>query len=399
VSLERKILQIEGLSRKWIAAVQQELHDAQKLRRELHQTPRISGDESDTTRRVAEAMGIDIHPVAQTGGWGRIGPQNGPAIALRGELDALPIQEQTDVLWKSENGHMHACGHDVHLAALVAVIRAAKTLDLPFGLVPLLQPREESYPSGALDICDSGVFDQQSIAHAIGAHVHPGIPFGEVSTGGGFVNADASEINILVQGDGGHGAYPQLASDVSAAVAQTVMGIPEIVRRSTDPMDPVVVSVGTISVGNGAANVLPGEGTIRATLRTTSRKTTEHLVAALTRFVEFEAQAFACRGTLHHTQGEPALVNDPALAARIDRELAELSLSSAEPMRSLGADDFSFFSDMVPSVMCFVGVTSAGRASLHDNTFLPDDGAIDRVARTLIAGYIAAARNLVETTE
>ena len=192
----------------WVSALSQEIEGAKELRRALHMNPRLSGEESDTTRRVGEAMGISITSIAGTGGWGRVGPCDGPAVALRGELDALPMEEQTGLEWASTNGVMHACGHDVHLAALTAVVRAAKKVRLPYGLVPVLQPREEAYPSGALDVRESGLFIQQSIAHAIGVHVHPGVGVGAVSTGAGFVNADASEIKITLKGQGGHGAYP-----------------------------------------------------------------------------------------------------------------------------------------------------------------------------------------------
>ncbi|MGO1571508.1 MAG: M20 metallopeptidase family protein [Canibacter sp.] len=390
-------MNFDQLANDWTRALRQELEAAINLRKQLHQNPRLSGEESDTAARVAAAMGDELNIVAKTGGWIRTGPQTGPSIALRGELDALPIEEKTGLDWASTSEKMHACGHDVHLAALTAVVRAAKTLDLPYGCVSVLQPREESYPSGALEIRESGLFQQQQILHAIGAHVHPGLALGEVSTGGGFVNADASEVEIVITGHGGHGAYPHRANDVAHAVAHTVTGLAEVVRRTADPMVPALLSVGTIQVGTGAANVLPEEGRIFATLRTTSDKITADMVTAVRQFAQGQAAAYGCAATVNHTDGEPALVNDEALAQLIDVELSRIRLSPTEPMRSLGADDFSFFSDFVPSVMCFVGVESAGRASLHDATFLPDDGAIERVAKTLIAGYVAAARRIAGT--
>lgn len=382
------------LTAQWLDALAAELPGAHELRRELHQAPEVSGKETATAKRVAAAMGVAITPVAETGGYGRLGPRTGPSVGLRGELDALPVVEKTGLEWASTNGAMHACGHDVHLAALTAVVRAARDLDLPYALVPLLQPREEAYPSGARDIEAAGVLTSQQVAHVIGAHVHPDVALGAVATGAGFVNAEAGELDIEVSGQGGHGAYPHAGADVAAAVAQIVTGLPEMLRRVVDPMEPVVISVGTIQVGNGAANVLPDHGRILATIRTTGPETTERLVEAISRFVAAQAAAYDCTGTLTHTLGEPALINDDELVEVLDAELEQAGLRPTEPMRSLGADDFSFFSEVVPSVMCFVGVHSAGKQSLHDATFLPDDGALERVARTFIAGYIAACRRL-----
>ncbi|MDJ1371565.1 M20 metallopeptidase family protein [Gulosibacter molinativorax] len=383
----------DTLASEWLSALATELAGARELRRALHLEPRVSGDERETTDLVAKAMELDMERTADTGGIGRVGPSAGLAIGLRGELDALPVTEATGLGWSATNGAMHACGHDVHLAALAAVVRAAKHLELPYGLVPVLQPREEAYPSGARDIVREGRLEQYGIAHMIGAHVHPGVPVGSVATGAGFVNAAAGELDIRVSGRGGHGAYPHQGADVATAVAQIVTGLPETLRRNSDPMAPAVVSVGTITVGSGASNVLPGEGRVFATIRTTSSAEGRRLAQVLASFAEHQALAFGCTAELTHTEGEPELANDAMLAAELDSVLESLGLGHTEPMRSLGADDFSFFSEAVPSVMCFVGVLGDG-VSLHDPTFLPDEDAIERVAKTLIAGYLAGARRI-----
>lgn len=380
----------------WNAALERELPAAQRLRRELHHRPRVSGEEQETTAAVTAAMGIESVPVAETGAIARIGPDSGPAIAIRGELDALPVTEESGLDWASTNGAMHACGHDVHLAALTALVRAARDVELPLGLVPMLQPREETYPSGALDISRSGWLQELRVAYAIGAHVHPGVAVGTVATGSGLVNAAAGEIEFVVRGKSGHGAYPHQAQDVAVAVAQVVAGIPETVRRTTDPMQPALVSVGTIRVGDGAANVLPGTGRILATVRAPHAREAARLAGALRDFATSIAAAFGCTAEVEYTQGEPSLINDARLVAHTDRALHHVGLETAEPMRSLGADDFSYFGEAVPSVMCFVGVDAAAGASLHDARFVPDDGAVARVARTMMAGYLGAAGLLQE---
>lgn len=387
----------DNLIQQWLDALGTELDGAKDLRKALHRAPQVSGDERETAELVAKAMEIEVARSAETGGVGRIGPESGPAIGLRGELDALPVIEATGVEWASSNGAMHACGHDVHLAALAAVVRAAKSLDLPYGLAAVLQPREEAYPSGAHDLVNEHVLERYGITHMIGAHVHPGVPVGSVATGGGFVNAAAGELDIRVMGRGGHGAYPHKGVDVATAVAQIVTGIPETLRRNINPMDPSLVSVGTIHVGSGASNVLPKYGRIFATIRTTSSAEGRRLAGAIASFAEHQALAFGCTAELTHTEGEPALINDAELAGQMDLALETLGLDHTEPMRSLGADDFSFYGEAVPSVMSFVGVTG-NEVSLHDPMFLPEEDAIERVAKTFIAGYLAGAR-LLDSSE
>ncbi|MDO5678623.1 MAG: M20/M25/M40 family metallo-hydrolase, partial [Propionibacteriaceae bacterium] len=166
------------------------LSDAAALRREIHLDPQLSGEEGPTRDLLTRSMGwLDWTPIAETGAWARVGP-DGPAVGLRAELDALPVQEATGVEWESKRpGVAHACGHDVHMAALWAVVRAARDLELPVGLVPILQPREEITPPGAGDVVRSGLIDEQEIEAMIGVHVQPQVDRGIVSTGAGAVNA------------------------------------------------------------------------------------------------------------------------------------------------------------------------------------------------------------------
>lgn len=387
-------IETSTLIAQWNEHLQAELDRANVLRQTIHQSPCLSGQEQATTDLVTEAMELTFETVAGTGAIAALGPSDGPAIAVRAELDALPVLEETPVSWKSMNGAMHACGHDVHLAALTAMVRAAKKIALPYTLVPFLQPREETYPSGALDIKESGVFHNYRVQRAIGAHVHPAVPLGSVSSGGGFVNAAAGELSIFVQGQGGHGAYPHKANDVAVCTAQIATAIAEIVRRTVDPMLPALVSIGSINVGSGAANVLPGQGTILATVRGPNRETNEAIVSAVEDFSRATAKAFGCTATVDYSPGEPALINDDNLADHFVHTAKAIGLSTFEPMRSLGADDFSYYGDLVPSLMCFVGTQTGSIPSLHDATFLPPEEAVLRTAQCFIAGYAAAAEAL-----
>jgi amidohydrolase len=242
------------------------------------------------------------------------------------------------------------------------------------------------------------VLDRFEVAHVIGAHVHPGVRLGAVASGAGFINAAADEIEIRVSGRGGHAAYPHEATDTVAAIAQIATAIPEVVRRTVSPLRPAIISIGTLSAGEGAANVLPAEARIFATMRTTDPSDREPLFDAVRHMAERVAGAYGARAAVTRVEGEPALINDAALASGADDWLARLGVDGAEPMRSLGADDFSYFCAAVPSLMMFVGVDTPGhdpQPSLHDARFLPDDAAVAAVARALLAGYLAAAERIL----
>ena len=195
---------------RWTRAIADELPAAVELRHAVHADPRGSGDEEDTARLVTAALGAgDGTRVAKTGRAIRLpGPADGPAVALRAELDALPVLEGTNVPWASESDVMHACGHDVHLAALVAVGRAASAWGVPRPILALLQPREETSPPGALDVVESGVLAESGVDTVIGAHVQPRIAHG---VGVGVTRAGErvhDEFEVTLHGQGGHAGYP-----------------------------------------------------------------------------------------------------------------------------------------------------------------------------------------------
>lgn len=386
----------------WLAAVEADLDHALDLRRRIHSSPNLGGQEQATAEVIEAELSpfMSLDTIAGTGRIGRIGPADGPAVGIRAELDALPGEEATGADFASTNGAMHACGHDVHMAALVAVIRAIPELGertgqaLPTALAAVFQPREESYPSGALDIVSEKGLEKASIARMIGVHNNPGVPLGQVAIGEGYINAAADEVHITVHGRGGHGAYPHNASDPVAAVANVALSLPEIVRRTIGPMSAAVVSVGTMSVGDGAANVLPRHGSIRATVRTTSAQERKDIQAAIGTMARRIAQAYGLEADVAIIDGEPVLINDSDLARRFATQAQGLGASVASPMRSLGADDFSFFSEAVPSAMSFVG-TGQPQASLHNAGYLPPERSVLDVARAMIAGYLAGAESIL----
>lgn len=380
---------VAALHRQLLSALDHELPQAVGLRHRLHADPRCSGDEEDTAATVVEHVGEAAAPVvAGTGRVMRFGSP-GPAVAVRAELDALPVHEVTGAPYAAVNGAMHACGHDVHLAALAALGRATRGVVLPFALLAVLQPREETYPSGALEIVRSGLLAEQDAHACVGVHVSPNLPAGRVSAGAGIVNAAADEFEILVTGRGGHAGYPHQSRDSVVALAACVLAVQHLVSRRTDPRSSVVVSIGTLHA-DGAANIVPERARATGSLRSLDPERRDALREALRTTVEHTAAAYGCEGRLTLTEGEPALRNDPLLARAVERWLEASGLGLGETLRSCGADDFAYFASALPSIMLFVGVGAPGGPGLHDPRFLPDDAAVTDVARAMLAGYVGA---------
>ncbi len=375
-----------------VAGIDAVLPDAASLRRAIHADPHLGGDEMDTRDTLTQAMGwLDWLPVAETGAYSRFGP-DGPAIGLRAELDALPITEATGVEWESQRrGIMHACGHDVHMAALWAVVTAARELDLPVAMVPLLQPREEDNPPGAGDVVASGVLEDTDVQAMVGVHVQPQVPRGVVSTGTGAVNAAFDSFEITVRGRGGHGAYPHTALDPITVLSAIVMGLGELPMRVVNPIHPSVVSVGTFQAGT-AANVIAETATCTGSIRSFHEDDRAALHEAIARLAEGTALARGATATATFVRGGPALVNDPGLSARADLLLGGVGVPVADvPFRSCGSDDFSEYGQVVPALMSFIGVGSDGGVGLHHPKFLPGRSALRLSAIALAANYVAAA--------
>lgn len=371
------------------AALRAELPAAVQLRRRLHARPCLSGQETPTLEAVLEELprGV-VTRVAETGALVRVGG-DGPAIGLRAELDALPITERTGVAWAGRAPAMHACGHDVHLAALVAVCRAlSRDGPPPAPILAVLQPREETYPSGARDIVASGRLDG-ALTAMVGAHVQPVLPDGAVACTPGAVNASADEFTVTMRGPGGHAAYPHLTPDPVLALSQFVVGAQQLVARDADPMVPAVVTVGALSAGD-AANAIPGEATARGILRTMSPDQRDRLRHRLREVAAGTAAVHGCTADVDVTEGEPVLVNDDELAARTSRTLTTFGHDVTTPLRSCGADDFAYYTRVAPSLMLFIGTDGTG--TLHTPTFLPGGPAVAAVADALLAGYLSAVR-------
>jgi amidohydrolase len=286
---------------------------------------------------------------------------------------------------------MHACGHDVHLAALTAFGRAARLADatgeLPVPLLAVLQPREESIPSGARDIVRSGALLAHEPAAIVAVHLQHQLPAGTVAAAIGTVNAATDDFEIRVEGTGGHAGYPQLTADPVVALCQTVVALQQIVSRRSDPTHAVVISVGMIEAGQ-AANVIPGVALARGTLRVLDSSDRPRLHELLREIVEHTCLAYGCVGSVTIDHGEPALVNDEELTSATWPWLRAAGFTIDKSLRSCGSDDFSYYTGSAPTLMLFLG--SGGPFSLHHPSFLPGDETVRQVASAMLAGYLGA---------
>ena len=371
------------------AAVEQEMPAAVRLRRELHARPSRSGQEEPTLNQLLDALpgGTGAERVAGTGAVLRVGGP-GPAVGIRTELDALPITEATGVPWAAGPGAMHACGHDVHMAALAALTRALDRVAPPVPMLAILQPREEGNPSGGRDIVSSGLLQAHQVAAVAAAHVQPLLPAGAVACAPGVVNASADEFTVTMTGSPGHAAYPHLTRDPVLALAHFVVGVQQLVSRNTDPMRPAVVTVGTLAAGE-APNAIPGMAAARGTIRAVSEEHRDWLHERLGDVASGIALAHGCTADVLIHRGEPVLDNDPVLAVRTAKLLTQLGAQVTEPLRTCGADDFSYYGSVAPGLMLFVGTGGEPGSGLHTATFLPGERAVSDVAHALLAAYLA----------
>jgi amidohydrolase len=384
------------LLRKLLHALEEELPRALELRERLHAIPERSHGEHATSGLVAEALGTgSVESIVHTGLLARVGPP-GEAVAVRAELDALPIQEETGSSFAATNGFMHACGHDVHMAALAALFRAAGRVEgsLPKRLAALFQPSEEAYPSGADLVVRKGVLEETGAV--VAAHVHPDVPWGSISVEAGPVNASSDNLHITVEGSGGHGAYPHRAHDPILALSHAVVALQSLVSRRVDPTHAAVFSVGWMRAGS-AENVIPGVAEAGGTLRALDPADRQPLRKIAREIVENTARAHGCVAKIDVTEGEPATVNDPALTEAALSLLPEAGFEPAPAMKSCGSDDFGFYGRMSPTLMLFVGIENGPdtqNVPLHHPRFLPSNETVGAVARAQAVAFAAAASSL-----
>jgi amidohydrolase len=370
------------------------LPGAIELRHRLHTHAEVSHREDVTVRILADALPAGrVERVAGRSLLARAVPGPAAHVVLRAEMDALPIEEDTGVDYACRTGAMHACGHDVHMAALVALYRALASLGDGLGVScsALFQHSEETYPSGAKEVLESGALDHA--AAVVASHVHPEVAWGSATADSGAINAACDFFHVIMRGRGGHAAYPHRARDVIAALCQMVGILQQVTDRSIDPLHGSVLSVGYVRAG-ASHNALPDHAEAGGTFRTLVEEDRKRMPSLITEVVRGVADSFGCVGEVEFSFGEPPLVNDSRLAEGARTQLEAFGFEIGDDLRSCGSDDFGYFCEALPSMMTFVGVRGAMHeegVSLHHSRFLPQDKAVEAVARAQLAGLLAAA--------
>ena len=354
--------------------------DMTAWRRHLHENPELVFACHKTAAFVVERLrefGItDIHEGIATSGVVAIieGQRKGPTIALRADMDALPMDEVTGLEYASKTkGAMHACGHDGHTVMLLGAARyLAETRNFAGRVALVFQPAEESC-GGAGVMVDEGVLDRFGIDEIYALHNAPGTPVGQFYTKPGPIMAAVDEFKIQVNGKGGHGAMPHETADPLIAAVGIVQAIQTIVSRNHYAMDELVVSVTQIHAGS-ADNVIPDGAWINGTVRTFDSKVQAMVMTRLDEIVTGQAASFGVEAVLDYEIGYPATINDPektAFAADVAREIAGDAGVNAAAGPEMGAEDFAFFLEKRPGAYLFVG--NGDTAGLHNPAYDFDD--------------------------
>jgi len=360
------------------------------MRRHLHQHPELSFEEKNTQLFIENKlreMGIsELEHKAGTGIVALIKGNNAETktIALRADIDALPIIEQNNIPYKSQNeGVMHACGHDVHTSSLLGAAMILNSLKNEFdGTIKLIfQPGEEKLPGGASILIHEGVLQNPKPVSIIGQHVMPFLPVGTIGFREGLYMASTDELYITVKGKGGHGAMPQLNIDPVLIAAHILISLQQIVSRNANPIIPSVLSFGKV-IANGATNVIPNEVKMEGTFRTLDEKWRLQAHQLMVKMASSIAESMSGTCEFEVRKGYPFLKNDIELTRRCKK--AAIEYVGANKVVDLdmwmAAEDFSYYSQQMPA--CFyrlgtqneqMGITS----SVHTPTFDIDENALE----------------------
>ena len=363
-----------------------------RVRRHLHRHPELSGEEVATTQFLAQSLSNERipHRIGQDGK-GIItetfaGMPNGPTIALRADIDALPIQEENGVDYRSARpGVMHACGHDAHTAILLGTTMALhRAGHLPVGWRSIFQPSEET-GHGALELVKQGAIE--GVAAIVALHVDPNREVGHLGVTPGPRTAFCQDFTIRVVGRGGHGARPSATVDPIAVAAQLITLIYQAVPRQIDSRDPVVVTIGMIQ-GGQAHNVIPDSVTLKGTIRALKEPVSEQAHLALERLCRGTEQAFGASIAIDFSALLRGMTNDltvTEICLRAARELVGTDRVSTDDRPSLGGEDFADYLTRVPGCMVSLGVKRPGTEAtpLHTSGFDIDERALLIGARLL----------------
>jgi len=371
------------------------------LRRRIHKLPELSGEERETAALVAtvlEEHGIEVR--TGVGGYGVVGvlrgSVEGPCVALRADMDALPMEEKTGLPWASElKGVMHACGHDAHTAMLLGAMCVLSEMksELAGTVKCIFQPAEEANPvGGAPAMIQRGALKTPDVDAIFGMHVWPSLVTGTLGTRSGALMGASDRLFLTVRGKGAHGSEPENGVDAISIAAQILTALQTIVSRNVSPLDAAVVSIGTIKGGN-RYNVIADEVVLEGTVRTINPETQEKMPGRIEAIVRGIARGMGGDCDMEYVKGYPPLMNDPELAKTafsvLKKVVGEEKIVHVEKP-ALGGEDFAFFSREIPALFLWLGCRPEGvpkeeMPPLHNNRFLPDEKALSLGVETLVS--------------
>ena len=353
---------------------------------QLHAHPELSFQEAETADFIQKQLtSIGIPFRSGIGGNGILGKIEGRnprkrVIALRADMDALPVCEMVDIPWKSLNENvMHACGHDAHTASLLGAAQILNELknDFEGTILLIFQPGEEKAPGGARLMLEDGVFDELEPELILGQHVSVDYPTGTMGFLPGMIMASADEIHVKVHGKGGHGALPHLCNDTVLAAAQTLVALQQVRSRLCHPLTPMVLTFGRF-VANGAQNIIPGEVQLSGTFRTVDEKWRTEAKEHIRRIITETCAAYGCTAEIEIPDGYPCVVNNTEVTLKAQSFATEWV--GNENIRALEmrmtSEDFGFFTQKYPCTFYRFGVKgeiNANTGGLHSSTFRIDE--------------------------
>ena len=356
------------------------------MRRKLHRIPEDGFKEFKTQRTIMDALDDMGVPYETERTWVIAmieGAYPGDTVAIRADMDALPLTEPEGCLFRSEHeGMMHACGHDAHVAMALGAAKVLNCLrDQLHGRVKFLfQPAEESI-GGAEPMVKAGAMENPHVDRVYGLHVMPNLPVGKIETRMGTLNASTDTVKLTIRGKAGHGAYPEQGTDAIVCAAQVISALQSIVARNVSPLQSAVLTIGMIE-GGKAQNIICDEVHMRGTLRTANAELRAMMIRRIKDVASGISEGMGCTAEAEVIPGYAALVNDEAEAARIKRVAGRLFGSEnvvEKPAPSMGGEDFSFFSDCAPGAFFHVGCVSPEwmpAPPLHSRDFRIDENCL-----------------------